>query len=88
MKITTILTFLVLLILTSIITPAYAYLDSGTGSMIIQMLFAGAAGLLAILKLYWEKVKNLWKRFWGLFKIKKTKFLPPSDDKTNHDKTR
>ncbi len=44
------------------ITPAYAYLDSGTGSVIVQMLFAGVAGIAALAKLYWEKVKTITRR--------------------------
>ncbi len=36
-------------------SPAYAYLDPGTGSFIIQMLVAGIAGALFMLKTYWQK---------------------------------
>lgn len=38
--------------------PAYAYLDPGTGSYILQMLLAAvfAAGLTV--KIYWGKVKG------------------------------
>lgn len=43
--------------------PAYAYLDSGTGSVVIQLFFAGVAGFLAIVKLYWEKIKNFCRRY-------------------------
>lgn len=32
--------------------PAYAYLDPGTGSMILQLLLGGVAGVLIIGKLY------------------------------------
>ncbi|MFZ5949437.1 MAG: hypothetical protein ACOYXC_01935 [Candidatus Rifleibacteriota bacterium] len=35
--------------------PVYAYLDPGTGSFIIQMLVAGIAGALFMLKTYWQK---------------------------------
>ncbi|WP_139247841.1 hypothetical protein [Hyphomicrobium sp. CS1GBMeth3] len=34
---------------------AYAYLDPGTGSMILQVLLGGIAGLLLAGKLYWHK---------------------------------
>lgn len=37
-------------------TGAYAYLDAGTGSMILQLLLGGAAGLMLALKLYWYKL--------------------------------
>jgi hypothetical protein len=35
--------------------PAYAYLDPGTGSMILQVLLGGAAGLALAGKLYWHR---------------------------------
>ncbi len=38
---------------------AYAYLDPGTGSIILQGLLAGIAGGLVVIKLYWGKLKSL-----------------------------
>ena len=38
--------------------PVYAYIDHGTGSMLLQGLLAGVAGLVVVLKLYWYKIKN------------------------------
>ncbi|MBP7242316.1 hypothetical protein [Amaricoccus sp.] len=35
--------------------PAYAYLDPGTGSMILQALLGGAAGVAIAGKLYWRR---------------------------------
>ena len=43
-------------------SPAYAYLDPGTGSMLVQMLLGGVAGVLVIGKLYWHRVKVLFSR--------------------------
>ena len=40
---------------------AYAYLDPGTGSIILQGLIAGIAGGLITIKLYWAKFKSLFK---------------------------
>ena len=40
---------------------ALAYLDPGTGSMVLQLLLGGIAGAVVILKLYW-------RRFVGLFR--------------------
>lgn len=40
---------------------AQAYLDPGTGSMVLQLLLGGIAGVVVILKLYW-------RRFVGLFR--------------------
>ncbi len=39
--------------------PAHAYLDPGTGSMVVQMLLGGLAGVLVIGKLYWARIKAL-----------------------------
>ncbi len=39
--------------------PAYAYLDPGTGSMVLQLLLAGLAGVLVVLKLFWHKILAL-----------------------------
>jgi hypothetical protein len=50
---------------------AWAYLDPGTGSMILQLLLGGVAGLVIIVKLYWQ-------RFISLFKGKSPD-SPPSD---------
>lgn len=38
--------------------PSYAYLDPGTGSILLQGLIAGIAGGLMVLRLYWAKVKS------------------------------
>lgn len=40
---------------------AYAYLDAGTGSMIIQMLIAGVAAGLVVIRTYWSRIR----RFFG-----------------------
>lgn len=41
---------------------AWAYLDPGTGSMVLQLLLGGVAGVVVVVKLYWEKVKNFFSR--------------------------
>ncbi|MEJ2009037.1 MAG: hypothetical protein P8Z30_12925 [Acidobacteriota bacterium] len=33
---------------------AYAYLDAGSGSMILQLLLGGVAGLIVFLKVSWK----------------------------------
>ncbi len=38
--------------------PAYAYLDPGTGSMILQVLLGGVAGALMVGKLYFRKIQS------------------------------
>lgn len=37
-------------------TPAFAYLDPGTGSMILQGIIGAIAGLMVAGKLYWRKL--------------------------------
>lgn len=36
---------------------ARAYVDPGTGSIILQVLLGGAAGAMVIGRLYWERIK-------------------------------
>ena len=38
---------------------AYAYLDPGTGSLILQALLGALAAIGAYITLYWRKFKNL-----------------------------
>lgn len=42
-----------------------AYLDPGTGSIIIQVLVAGLFGALFVIKLFWGKIKNLFKKLFS-----------------------
>ena len=53
-------------------SPAFAYLDPGTGSMILQAIIGGIVGGMIAIKVYWKKVK-------GFFSGSKTE----SDDKTD-----
>ena len=52
----------VLLSALDIASPAHAYLDPGTGSMLLQMLLGGLAGVLVIGKLYWHRVMGFFGR--------------------------
>lgn len=38
--------------------PAHAYLDPGTGSIILQSLLAGIAVAIGVLRLYWQRFKS------------------------------
>lgn len=40
-------------------TEARAYLDAGTGSMLVQLLLGGVAGLAVLAKLYWRRLTAL-----------------------------
>ena len=40
-----------------IVTDAAAYLDPGTGSMLLQVILGGIAAVGVALKLYWHKLR-------------------------------
>ena len=40
----------------------FAYLDAGTGSLIIQAIIGGLVGIGVILKVYWGKVVGIFKK--------------------------
>jgi len=40
---------------------AWAYLDPGTGSYVIQVTIAALLGAMVTLRLYWRKVKDWFK---------------------------
>jgi hypothetical protein len=52
-----------LIIILALIQTACAYIDPGTGSMIFQVLIASFVGLLFMLKVYWNRVKDRLKGF-------------------------
>jgi hypothetical protein len=43
-------------------SPAWAYLDPGTGSIILQVLLGGVGGALVIARLYWGQIKEFFSR--------------------------
>ena len=47
---------LVLCLLLANTRPAYAYIDPGSGSMLVQLLLGGFAGFAVIVKLYWARL--------------------------------
>lgn len=48
-----------LLTITVLLTvqPAWAYLDPGTGSMLLQVILGGIAAIGVALKLFWHKIR-------------------------------
>lgn len=50
-------------------SPAYAYLDPGTGSIILQGLLASIATAMAIAGMFWQRIKSV---FSSLFCSKKS----------------
>ncbi len=39
-------------------TPSHAYLDPGTGSIILQSVLAGIAVAMGVLRIYWHRLKT------------------------------
>ena len=58
----------ILLFFCTLNTKAYAYIDPGLGSIILQGIIAAIAATSLTIKIYWQKIKNF-------FKKKKTKDL-------------
>ena len=50
------------LILSASYDTAFAYLDPGTGSIILQGLIAGAIGTAALARMYWTRLKDIVRR--------------------------
>ena len=42
-------------------TQVDAYLDPGSGSMLVQLLLGGVAGAAVIMKLGWERFKDMFR---------------------------
>jgi hypothetical protein len=54
-------------------TRAMAYLDPGSGSMLLQLLLGGVAGLAVVVKLFWRRLLA----FFGVKKVDRD--TDPSD---------
>ena len=52
---------LVLVACLSIASPAYAYLDPGTGSMLLSAVFGVAAAVALAVKLFWYRIVGLFR---------------------------
>ena len=63
----------------SIASPAWAYLDPGTGSMLVSAVIGVAAALGLALKMFWYRVV-------GLFRGKKGGPSPGTADGASHAK--
>ena len=49
--------YLLIAILLLTTQPAWAYLDPGTGSMLLQVILGGIAAIGVALKLFWHKIR-------------------------------
>jgi hypothetical protein len=54
-----------------------AYLDPGTGSLILQALVAALAGAIVVITSYWQKIRALFRRS---SRDSETSDTAPSDD--------
>lgn len=59
--------------------PAAAYLDPGTGSLILQGLIATASTVLVVVSLGWQSIKHTFSRLFGR--------TPPQKDEAKKDDT-
>ena len=51
-----------IIILAFWVTPAYAYLDPGTGSILLQGILAGIAAGITAISMYWKKIKAFFSK--------------------------
>lgn len=42
--------------------PAYAYLDPASGSLLVQLIVGGLAGLSVLARLFWKRITSAFKR--------------------------
>lgn len=52
------------------VTHTHAYIDPGTGSMIVQALFAAIAACAVTIGIFWHRLKDFWARLFGRNKDK------------------
>jgi len=58
------------------VVEAWAYLDPGSGSMLLQLLLGGVAGVVMLLKLYWHQLLV----FFGIKKKETPEETPGASD--------
>ena len=57
--------FLILDLLTGPLGRANAYLDPGSGSVLLQLILAALLGGGFLIKTYWRKITNIFRRLTG-----------------------
>ena len=48
---------LIVILLLSMAQPAFAYLDPGTGSMLLQVILGGVAAVGVAIKIFWYRIR-------------------------------
>jgi len=51
--------FVVLVESLFVVDHAHAYVDPGSGSMLLQLLLGGVAGAAVLVKYYWQRIRAL-----------------------------
>lgn len=46
-------------------STAYAYIDPGTGSFLVQVLLATLLAVAASVRIFWQRIKDTWQRLLG-----------------------
>jgi len=64
-RLTTSSIFLSVFLLPLTSQEVHAYIDPGTGSLVIQILIASFVGGVFLLKIFWEKVKAFFKNLFS-----------------------
>lgn len=60
------------LVIIGVQKPAHAYVDPGTGAMLLQLLLGGVAGAMVIARLYWQRLREIVSRVFGRATLEKT----------------
>ncbi len=62
MRASTIPLFLAIFLVTSNLTQSvFAYIDPGSGSMLLQLLLGGITGIAVLAKLYWRRILSVFR---------------------------
>lgn len=48
-----------------LVSEAHAYIDPGSGSVLLQLILGGVAGIGVVAKLYWDRVKTTCRSLFG-----------------------
>jgi hypothetical protein len=62
---------------------SYAYLDAGTGGMLIQLLLGGIAVVGTFIKIYWQKIKAFTKKLFSKENLKQNS--NPQNTESNNE---
>ena len=47
------------------VRPICAYIDPGTGSLVLQIIIAGLCGGLFVVKIFWNQIKTFFKNLFS-----------------------